>query len=1658
MGEVSRKLLAVALAGCVAGLTPAGAFANPSGGVVVGGGATISGQGTSTVTVNQTTNSAVLSWQKFNIAQGETTNFVQPGARSIALNRILDGQASSILGNLNANGRVYLINPNGILFGQSAVVNVGGLAAATNAQVTNLIDAQTSALASAQGVAGAAITNQGHINVAPGGDVYLVGAKVENSASGAIHVDGGVVKVASGATLELAGEDGISVQYQVPTTPDNTAVNLGQIIADRGIVDIRASIVRQDGRIQASRAVEHEGQIILTGDSELHVDGDTATENGDVTASSGGDVVIGAGGNLRSQNGDVTVTSGHDVLFTSTDQANDSVVETGSGNIRVEAQHDVNLQPNLQAAGNTAIRTRGIDVTQTDGSVVHEKGDGGNVVVIAHTGNVNAGSADRWIDSAPIVDPAFFQPGSGLTYPTGYDPIPVDPRGILGIGSEAGGNVTVIAGGNVSTRRTDVSVTRTGGSATTRPPDFDPTQPVPFDYDGSHIGAFGEEYKVVVDPISGLNVEVPNAGAPKAKLTVISGGDITGDYMIRNGTATLRAGYTLDPSALDQVAADPSALAAIEANHDPTTRAIHIADAASADPSVGWLGSLRSPLTLDMVFASADGRGANGVALRAAENPSLVYPPDNPGAGGNAKLPLYGDTDSLRLDAERGDVVLLGNDDKLREGGISTSDPPSNPYVHVLPPSVSITTHDFTRGGESRGGDLVLLNDFAMLPSQQGRLSIDVAGQVRTAHPVATGKASIGITPESLGASGDQSFLLPAGLVLRDPKTGAEYTLDQAVPMQARLDALPARGLVQFNLAPRALENGVTIPAGTKLLTTSGKSFVTEATLVVPPVAERARQTDVVFQLDHPAAAVISLRSAQIRLVGPDGVLYTLDKDVQIRPGQSSIRVSATAVVGGGPDLGVGQLKLQTPIDGVVAATNVTISTRPAVTTVFADSVVSGSQGTISAHEIVGVATPIAGVVSVTNPAQMIGKDADQFGTPSTGGTPINVTAVSVVGPAGIPAGGTSLEVVPGQTLPPGVSAGDLVLTVVGRFSQSQDALVPAVFKDLQVTRDANGQVISTSVDAPKGQLVTLDPSLVWKSSAKTFPPAVPVAHITQSQAAPDLTKNGFDMRGQFVFDYASYYKLCRSGAACGMKDPLTVDPKDPTQISPTLTRGDGPTHAPPDPNAPNPNPSALLLAHGGFDRVGFDLAQAATVWSGTDVIDLTLKTQQTSKKDLTQLVVPNGNVSLGAKTDTLIDEQLGIPIEVKVPADPGSGLNVSGPGRARVLIGVAPHGAPIEGFDGELAALVPPPVDPSNSGITLDQWTANFGSAEAFTGLDNRGLKPPAKGDGKLLQNELPWVPIDKTGATGNLELNDVGGESSLGLLTSGNTGNTALLQGGASMEVRVAGNIDLHRFGAIGTVQGGDVTVQSVTGRIVAGVPPAGTHRQRGIFTMNAVQVGDQLLNQTTGGGTIFVDASGDFDIGGSAVAALSKSDIRIDARNGSIIAGHGGTFANEQVAFDPVTQSPTINYDGAGLSAEGAHVRLNAHKDINLGAGIRAQGIVLNAFTGSVTAGTGSAVAGTISISAAGTISGSFSAGSISIGSGTLSGASVTAGVVSGGGGAVSNTSANQVSASAVVAASAQGANPISETAAGQAQAGLRGVIIDVSSRPCEKDECR
>ncbi len=102
----------------------------PTGGNIVAGSGSISQTGAD-MTINQTTAKMAVNWQSFSIGQGNSVTFQQPDASSVALNRVLGSDVSVIQGALRANGQVFLINPNGVLFTPTAQVNVGGLVAST---------------------------------------------------------------------------------------------------------------------------------------------------------------------------------------------------------------------------------------------------------------------------------------------------------------------------------------------------------------------------------------------------------------------------------------------------------------------------------------------------------------------------------------------------------------------------------------------------------------------------------------------------------------------------------------------------------------------------------------------------------------------------------------------------------------------------------------------------------------------------------------------------------------------------------------------------------------------------------------------------------------------------------------------------------------------------------------------------------------------------------------------------------------------------------------------------------------------------------------------------------------------------------------------------------------------------------------------------------------------------------------------------------------------------------------------------------------------------------------------------------------------------------------------------------------------------------------
>jgi len=232
------------------------AQANPTAPVVVSGTATFATSG-NLLNVTNSTN-AIINWNSFSIGVGELTRFIQPSAASAVLNRVTGQDPSAILGALQSNGRVFLLNPNGIVFGAGSQVNVAGLVASTLA----LSDADFLAgRLRFTGVANAGtVVNQGAITAASGGQVYLVGSGVTNS--GVITAPSGEVVLAAGNSVELVDPGTPNLRVEI-VAPDNEARNLSMIAAESGRVGIYAGLIHHAGTVQANTAVSQSGRILL---------------------------------------------------------------------------------------------------------------------------------------------------------------------------------------------------------------------------------------------------------------------------------------------------------------------------------------------------------------------------------------------------------------------------------------------------------------------------------------------------------------------------------------------------------------------------------------------------------------------------------------------------------------------------------------------------------------------------------------------------------------------------------------------------------------------------------------------------------------------------------------------------------------------------------------------------------------------------------------------------------------------------------------------------------------------------------------------------------------------------------------------------------------------------------------------------------------------------------------------------------------------------------------------------------------------------------------------------------------------------------------------------------------------------------------------------
>ncbi|MVW63349.1 filamentous hemagglutinin N-terminal domain-containing protein [Massilia sp. NEAU-DD11] len=307
--SIQRRLGALLLAACYC----ATGSAAPTLPQVVAGQATFNQQGNVFSITN--TPGAIINWQSFNIGAGEVMRFIQQGADSAVLNRVLGQDPTKILGALQSNGKVFLINPNGILFGQGARVDVNGLVAST----LDIGDADFRAGRKRfqAGTVAGSVRNEGTIATPSGGQVFLIAPHVENT--GIVTAPDGDVILAAGHSVQLVDSNDPDLRVEL-SAPAGQAINLGQVIAQGGRIGIYGALVNQRGVVNADSAVMGaNGRVVLKATRAVALDAGSVTRAAGSAGADGGTVQVlgeqvnvaaGAGVDASGRNGGTVLVGG----------------------------------------------------------------------------------------------------------------------------------------------------------------------------------------------------------------------------------------------------------------------------------------------------------------------------------------------------------------------------------------------------------------------------------------------------------------------------------------------------------------------------------------------------------------------------------------------------------------------------------------------------------------------------------------------------------------------------------------------------------------------------------------------------------------------------------------------------------------------------------------------------------------------------------------------------------------------------------------------------------------------------------------------------------------------------------------------------------------------------------------------------------------------------------------------------------------------------------------------------------------------------------------------------------------------------------------------------------------------------------------------------
>jgi filamentous hemagglutinin family protein len=405
------------------------AYAEPTGGEFAAGAGAISQAGNLT-TIQQNTQHAIVNWQSFGSEAHETIKFVQPNIDSAILNRVVGNLPSNLNGVLEGNGRVYLINQNGIVLGQNGVINVNGGFVGSTRDVTN--DAF---------MAGGALIYKGesigNIQIlgkvkSDQGDIVLIAQKVDVKA-GAELVAGEKVQLVAANEVQLT--DGkITIK---PSTTDK-----GQITVEGAVKAAQVQLLANNNNLGAL-AINTSGNIRATG-TQTNPDGSVNI----IATGEGGNINI--SGNVRSEKGDgkggaVTVLADNAIRVSGTIDANSTDATKKGGDIIIGRDIDTGkLAKATDVSNATLLSNKGFVETSGD---------------YLATDGVSVKAAEWLLDPSDITIS-----NSPNTNVTGTSPSDITPTGSTGSSNVLVSTITgaINGGTNVTIKTTNASATGAG--------------------------------------------------------------------------------------------------------------------------------------------------------------------------------------------------------------------------------------------------------------------------------------------------------------------------------------------------------------------------------------------------------------------------------------------------------------------------------------------------------------------------------------------------------------------------------------------------------------------------------------------------------------------------------------------------------------------------------------------------------------------------------------------------------------------------------------------------------------------------------------------------------------------------------------------------------------------------------------------------------------------------------------------------------------------------------------------------------------------------------------------------------------------------------------------------------------------------------------------